>query len=181
MPAAMPPKRTRAEEKTPKTERAPRVPHWQREGARLAAILTERGIGQTEFAERLGRKFHNVHRWTRGYEFTPQNQAVAARELGLPPDAFQGVTQKRERHTRAVLAQFTARCPIAASLTEEEWHVLRSIRFHDATLRPSIAFFEAVSYALKGAIRIDEIQTVAEENAALDESLAHKPPLRRKP
>lgn len=175
----MPAKRSRVPE-TPRKPRAPRVPHWVKEGERLAAVLAARSIGQTEFAESIGRKFHTVHRWCKGFEFGPENQAIAALALDLPTDAFESDLKRRERQTRAVLARFKERSSVAASLGEADWLVLRSIRFQDASLRPSVAFYEAVAWALKGAIRVDEIMTVAEENAALDEALAHKPPLRRR-
>lgn len=173
-------KRTRAAQ-TP--EKPKRSPLWIEEGRRFAAILREKEIGQTEFASRIGRKFHNVHRWTRGYEFDADNQALAARELELPPDAFAAPNagRHREREARVVLAQFQAEKPIAQSLSQAELAVLKSIRFHDAAPRPSVAFFEAVAFALKGAMGVDEIMSVAEENAALDEALSHKPPLRRRP
>lgn len=162
--------------------RGPRLPRWKQEGERLEAILIERKIGKTEFAESLGRKFHTVFRWTKGFEFGPKNQADAARQLDLPVDVFAApnAVKRRERETRNVLAQFAETKPIAKSLTPDEWQVLRSVRFDGDRLRPSMAFFEAMAFALKGAIRFDEIDSVAEENAALDESLSHKPPLRRR-
>jgi transcriptional regulator with XRE-family HTH domain len=166
----------------PAKKRGPRTPRWAREGERLAKILADRGIGQTQFGERIGRKFHTVHRWCKGFEFGPDNQTVAAQALDLPPDAFAtpNATKRREREARAVFERFLNEKPIAETLTTEELQILSSIRFLGPGIRPTVAFFESVSYALKGAIRVDEIMSVAEENAALDESIAHKPPLRRK-
>lgn len=167
---------------TAKASRRPRVPRWPREGARFAAVLAERRIGKTEFAEKLGRRYHTIHRWTRGFEFGPEHQSEAAAALSLAADAFvvpMSASERRARETRAVLERFAARCPIAQSLTPAQWLVLRSVRFCADEVRPSVALYEAWSFALKGAIRNDEEMRVADENEAIDETLAHKPPLRR--
>jgi hypothetical protein len=163
--------------------RGPRLPLWLEEGERLAAILAERNIGKTAFAERLGRRFHTIHRWCSGYEFGPENQATAARELELPVDAFEApnADKRREKHTRKILATFKATRPVAAGLSDADWQVLKSIKFHDDGLRPTVAFFEAVAFALMGAIRVDEVMSIAADNLAIDETLSHKPPLRRRP
>jgi hypothetical protein len=173
----------KAPDSTAKARRGPRMPRWQREGERLAAILLERKLGKTEFAEQLGRRYHTIHRWTLGYEFGPKRQAEAAFKLELAPDAFTApptASERRARETRAVLERFERSRPIAQSLTPEEWLVLRSIDFCSDKIRPSVAIYEAFAFAIKGGIRDDEVQSVAEENEALDESLSHKPPLRRK-
>lgn len=163
--------------------RGPRSPLWREEGARFGAVLADRKIGKTAFGITLGRPFHTIHRWTKGFEFGPERQQEAAHALDLPSDAFVVplAGQGRERHTRAVLARFRATRPLAASLDEAQWQVLRSIRFDEESLRPTVAFYETVAAALMGAIRVDEIVDVATENAALDDALAHKPPLRRRP
>jgi hypothetical protein len=155
---------------------------WQEQGKRFGDLLVERGIGKTNFAAEHGLAYYHVHRWTLGYAFGPENQAIAARGLNLPDNAFETPDEARTREleTRAVLKRFEREAPVAAALTEADWGVLRSIRFHDAALRPSIAFFTAVAFALKGAIRLDEVASVTAENAALDDALAHKPPLRRR-
>jgi hypothetical protein len=154
---------------------------WLKEGERFASVLAERGIGKSEYAAQIEHEYYHVHRWTLGYAFGPDNQAIAARGLDLPDDAFAAPDDaaQRELETAAVLKRFE-REPIASALTEADWNVIRSIRFHDAALRPSVAFYTAVAFALKGAIRVDEIAAVAAANAALDESLSHKPPLRRR-
>jgi hypothetical protein len=158
------------------------MPLWVDEGKRLAAELVKRGIGKTAFAEQLRCRFHTIHRWCTGFEFGPENQGIAARALGMAPDAFEApnAVKRREKHTRAVLAEFRDTRPIAARLSDADWHVLRSIRFHDEGLRPTVAFFEAVAFALAGAIPVDEVMSVAADNLAIDEALSHKPPLRKR-
>jgi hypothetical protein len=145
-------------------------------------VLAERGIGKTEFAVRIGRKFHTVHRWCLGFEFGPDNQRTAAYALELAADAFEApdAAKRRERHARGVLSRFRATRPVAAGLSDADWQVLRSIKFHDDGLQPTVAFYEAVSFALLGAIRVDEVMTVSAQNSALDESLSHKPPLKKR-
>lgn len=166
----------------PAKRRGPRVPRWQKEGERFARTLVERGIGQTEFGERIGRKFHTIHRWGKGFEFGPEKQAQAAQALDLPPDAFAvpNLAKRRERETRLVLERFLAERPIAETLTTEELQILSSIRFLGSGIKASVSFFESVAYALKGAIRVDEILSAAEENAAFEESASHKGSPRRK-
>lgn len=163
-----------------KPKAPPRNPAWATEGARFAAVLEARGIRKSDFAEQIDALYRHVHRWTLGFEFTPDKQARAARGLGLADDAFSepDAAEQREAETRAVLAQFEREKAIASSLSPSDWRVLRSIRFFDSNLRPSVAFYEAVAYALKGAIRIDEIVSVARENAELDRTLSDKPPLK---
>jgi hypothetical protein len=164
----------------------------------LADLLHERGLGQTQFAESIGVKFHNIHRWIRGFEFTRFNQRLAARGLLLPDDHFgpqdsgprpstrsDGVAhrlqmERHERDTREAFGRFLRESAVAASLAPADIAVLRSIRFTDDGLRPTKAFYEAVSFALKGAIRREEILPVAALNAALDATLARKRPVSRR-
>jgi hypothetical protein len=162
----------------------------------LKAILAERGISHSDFARECGVAYHNVYRWTRGHEFTEDNQGIACAVIGIKPEALSTTrrsalpaieaakraflaARRRELEAGAVLEAFKAK-PIAASLTAADWSVLKSIRFFDEALRPSVAFFEAVAFALKGAIRVDEIAAVAAENAELDRTLAHKGSLPRR-
>jgi hypothetical protein len=156
-------------------------------GPLLKAILTERGIRPTDFARRIGRKYHNVARWFNDREFTPENRGLCTAELGLPLHTFgEAVAARGEdeerlvREAEVVFAAFLNSRPIAAALTAEDREVLESIRFAHKSIRPTVAFYEAVAFALRGAIRVDEILTVAEENARLDRALAHKPPLKRR-
>ncbi len=164
------------------------------QGARFAAALRERGLTPASFARQHGLKYRWVNRWVRGHDFPPARQAQAAHLLGgLPLDAFdpasvelreavarQEVIARRQAETERVLEAFAARCPIAAALTPSDWRALRSMKFHDGDLRPSVAMFEVFAYGLKGAVRVDEMLSAAEENAALDDSLAAKPPLKRR-
>jgi len=170
-----------------------RKPGWPKEGARLKAILAERGIAPTQFAAECGVAYHNVYRWCRGFEFTPENQGIVCAVLELELAALQSdarpgtrgrkptrlAPRQRELEARTVLEAFKLK-PIAESLTAEDWSVIKSIRFFDAALRPSVGFYEAVAYALKGAIRVDEIAAVAAENAELDRTLSHKGSLPRR-
>lgn len=165
-----------------------RAPLWTREGSELARILHERGISQTALAIRIGTQRKNVNRWCHGFEFAPPNQRVAARALDLPDDHF-GRTpcptqraglaeriqaERAEAETREAYGRFLRESKVADALTPADLAVLRSIRFPDESVRPTKAFFEAVSYALLGAIRRDEIVDVARENAALDEAIDRK-------
>jgi hypothetical protein len=178
-----PRKRRKAPATPPPKPRGPRVAQWAEEGRRLAALLTKRGIGKTAFGEQIGRKFHTVHRWCLGFEFGPDNQRTAANALNEPPDVFEDPSSavRRARHTRAVLEEFRATRPVANKLSAADWSVLRSIRFHADGLRPTVAFYEAVALALIHAIPVDEIMRVAADNSAIDATLAHKPPLKRRP
>jgi hypothetical protein len=199
MPRSVVSRATKTPRKQPKRE--PRQPGWLKEGKRLAALLKSRKIGRTDFAIWCGVGYHNVYRWCAGFEFTPDNQAIACAALGLEPDALTHAhperhpldtasprpttrpvrvsVQRRDTEARAVLELFKQR-PIAAHLTPEHWNLIRSIRFIDAAIRPSVALYEAVALALLGAIPLDEIVDVAELNAELDRTLALKPPLRRR-
>jgi hypothetical protein len=178
-----PRKRRKPPTPQPPKVRGPRVAQWVEEGRRLAALLAKRGIGKTAFGEQIGRKFHTIHRWCLGYEFHPNNQRVAAAALNEPLDVFEDPTSavRRARHTRAVLEEFRGASPVAKKLGPADWSVLRSIRFHADGLRPTVAFYEAVALALIHAIPVDEILSVAADNSAIDATLAHKPPLKRRP
>lgn len=154
---------------------------------RLRRLLAERELGQTAFAriveETTGTKcgFHNVHRWLNGKEFTARNQERAARALGLAADYFRAPNEamQREREAREALEQFLA-TDYGRSLTPPQVEVLKTVRFLDPRMRTTPAFYEALAAAVRGHIRMDEVLTVASDNAALDESLAHKPPLKRR-
>lgn len=180
-------------ENTPQKSTSSREPRWLVQAARFGHALKQRGLSPPDFARQSGLKYVWVNRWIRGFDFPPARQAQAAEALGLPLDAFDPASEelrataarretvaRREAEAARVLEAFTERCPIAKALTPSDWRVLRSIKFLDADLRPSVAFFEAVAYALRGAIRVDEILSVAEENAELDDSLSRKPPLTRR-
>lgn len=154
---------------------------WVAQGSRLEALLAERGIGKTRFAALLHTEYHKIHRWCLGFGFAREQQKRCAQALEVAEDAFEAPdeSERRELEGARVLKRFL-REPIAGALSPEDWRVLKSIRFHDAALRPSVAFYTAVAFALKGAIRVDEVAAVAAENAELDRQLAHKAPLRRR-
>jgi hypothetical protein len=179
--------------KTPQKSSTKREPRWLVQGARFADALAKRDLKPADFARKHDVRYMYVNRWVRGFDFPPARQAFAATALGLAPNAFDPASEelreaahtaqmlaRREAEAAHVLEAFATTKPIAASLTPADWRILRSIRFLDATVRPSVAFFEAVAYALKGAIRVDEILTYASENDELDRTLSDKPPLRRR-
>lgn len=165
-----------------------RRPLWQREGEELARILGERRATQTWLAHRIGVQRKNVSMWCRGFEFTRANQALAARALDLPDDHFgpippeqrlRGVAhrlllERLERETREAFGRFLRESHVATALTPADLDVLRSIRFCDGTTWPTKAFYEAVAFALMGAIRRDEILEMARVNHALDEAIRRK-------
>lgn len=162
---------------------------WTREGAELSRLLAERNISQSAFALQCGKQRKNVNRWTKGYEFVPENQRLAARALGLPDVYFgqpgrsytqrvQGaerfLTERLERETREAYGRFLRESRVSEALTPSDLAVLRSIQFPDESVRPTKAFYEAVAYALLGAIRRDEILEVARLNAELDAQIEAK-------
>lgn len=157
-------------------------------GAVFKRLLEERGLGKSDFARKLREQckvdcaYHNVHRWTQNREFTPVNKRRAARTLNVDPDVFDcpDAAAERERRARAVLDKAIATSPVVADLTADQLEVLRSIRFVVDGIQPTVAFYESVSYALRGLIPVEEVRAVATENARLDAELAHKPPLRRR-
>jgi hypothetical protein len=195
------PKASRTGSQTGLQTASGRRPVWFDEGQCLTALMSESELGPSALGRVCGVPYHTIYRWCRGHELTPPNQARACAALGLDPDALQCTPAAQDRarawlwargsvpparapiprvsprqralEQRAVLDAFRAR-PIAAALTAEDWHVIESIRWFDARLRPSAAFYEAVAFALKGAIRVDEMREVARANAELDRTIAHK-------
>lgn len=156
---------------------------WLKEGERLARLLKSKNVGKTEFARSIGREFHTVHRWTKGYEFGPENQGIAALQLNVPPDHFAApsAAEKRDRATREALEQFTKQWPpMAAALSDADWQVMRSVRFPDPRVQASAEFFRGLAFALLGALRFDELEQSIAENVELSNSLARKPPLPKK-
>lgn len=182
-----------------KPARKRRPAHWEAEGRRLATILEERKIRPSTFARSIDRAYYHVYRWRRGLEFTPENQAICCTALGLPPGTLADrnavriarehagsappltspTARQAELDAREALEAFS-RTPLAATLSPAQWSVLRSMRFYDPTLRPSVALYNSVAYALHGAIRVDEIASIAAVNSTLDDSLARKPRLPRR-
>lgn len=162
------------------------APLWPQQGAELLRLLHERGISQSALAIRCGTQRKNVNRWTKGYEFTAGNQRLAARALDLPDDHFgrppqprgrlaeRIVAERLEAETREAYGRFLRESRVSEALTPSDLAVLRSIQFPDESVRPTKAFFEAVAYALLGAIRRDEILEVARVNAELDAQIEAK-------
>lgn len=156
-------------------------------GELLSRILRQRGLTKSGFARSVrdssGREcaYHNVYRWCRDQEFTPDNQQRAARALGLPGDFFQrpDAAEERTRETEEVLELFLRTRPVAQSLTREDLRILSSIRFSDPEPRPTVAFFESVSYALRGLIREDEVRALALKNHELERTPPEKGPPKR--
>lgn len=171
------------------TTHYPRAARWEPAGAELARLLAERRITQSALALQIGTRRKNVNRWCKGYEFTPANQRLAARALDLPDDHF-GAThhppkrgsqladrllaEQLDAETREAFGRFLRESKVAAAMTAEDLAILRSVRFPDRKVRPTKAFFEAMAYALLGAIRHDEVLDVAHVNAALDATLDAK-------
>ena len=163
----------------PPTKRPKRVPRWQREGKLLAAFLLERNIGKSDFAKKLNRKYLAIHQWTEGYGFEPANQVAAARLLGLADDAFGSTPPPETTSTRRALRDFR-KTRLGQSLTPAQWRVLQSMRFDDETFPPSVAMFESVAWALKGAIRLDEILPLGTRNAEIDQQVSHTRPRKKR-
>jgi hypothetical protein len=155
-------------------------------GQVLSRLLAERGWGKTDFAAKLAEhckvscEYRNVHRWTKDKEFNEKNQTNAARTLGVSRDIFQSPDLDLERRLRVerTLEKARRNSQVIRDLDPEAYQVLRTITFESDRILPTVAFFESVAYALRSLIRDDEIVPTAVVNARLDESLAHKPPLR---
>ncbi len=144
-------------------------------GEKLFRTLDELKVSKTDFAKRVERSYVTVFRWGKDEDFGQEQQELAAAALGLPPDYFDtdNAVERRARAARKVYRDFLkARPELAAALSQEALGWLRSFRFLDPTIQPSVAFFEAVASAMLGAIRPQDVLSVAAENAELDRRLA---------
>lgn len=150
-------------------------------GRLLNQLLKERHISKAEFARQIKREPHNVYRWCSGKEFDLKNQQQAARGLGLAEDHFSqpDETKKRELETQREFAAFLRR-PYAKRLTQAQIAVIKSLRFVDATVRPSVALYEALASVLLRDIPEHAAMQVAETNDAIDRTAVLGVPLRRR-
>lgn len=156
-------------------------------GALLRAILDERNERYGAFAARIGVRYHNVQRWMANREFTPENKGICCVALDLPLDTFgdDAILTRVEAaasirlETKQILDQWLRESPNARGLHRDDIAVMRSVQFA-GRVRPSAEFYDALAYALRGAIRVDEILAVEDDNRAVAESLARKPPLPRR-
>ena len=168
-----------------------RKPNYLAEGKRLSEILRDRKLSKAELARRIKRSYLDVSRWCTGHFFTPTNQAIVCRQLGLPPKALQSpgaaATARQaarnqplpraqaEADALAALAAFEQTI-LAKALHPETWHVLRSIRWLDATLRPTPQMLEGMALVIEKAISPAELADYVATNTELDRTLSEKCP-----
>ena len=144
-------------------------------GEKLFRTLKELDVSKMDFAKRVERSYVTVYRWFKDEDFGPEQQTLAAAALGLPPDYFDtdNAVERRARAARKAYRDFVQTRPeLVAALSQEALGWLRTFRFLDPSIPPSAAFFEAMASAILGAIRPQDVLSVAAENAELDRKLA---------
>lgn len=160
----------------------------QTPGEELKALLAARKVRKTDLARRIEAlglgpcSYQNVYRWCRNREFIEENRVRVARALDLPRDHFDkpGASEQREREYQAALTRWLATSAFAKQVADADIDLLRNLPVSATDRRVEPGFFDAVALALSHHLRPNEVGSVAAENVGLDQTLALKPPLKRR-